>query len=199
MPPRSYATPEGFRQALETRVRAAAGSSGMGRFRQVLVYDRLLARVFQHLGDRVVAKGGVVLELRLERARTTRDVDIQLARERPPRHRSPGPGRKTRCRSTPCGPPGDVRVSQDAAASIIAACAALELGTRIRTNGPRGRASLANARGAARRRTSLHRPRAVGRDRNVGARTMELVVGAKISRSLGARGDCCTHHAPDSF
>jgi hypothetical protein len=78
MPPRSYATPEGFRQALETRVRAAAGSSGMGRFRQVLVYDRLLARVFQHLGDRVVAKGGVVLELRLERARTTRDVDIHL-------------------------------------------------------------------------------------------------------------------------
>lgn len=55
MPPRSYATPEGFRQALETRVRAAAGPSGMGRFRQVLVYDRFLARVFQHLGDRAVA------------------------------------------------------------------------------------------------------------------------------------------------
>jgi hypothetical protein len=32
MPPRSYATPEGFRQALEQRVRAAAGASGMGRF-----------------------------------------------------------------------------------------------------------------------------------------------------------------------
>ena len=44
MPPRSYATPEGYRQALETRVRAAAGPSGMGRFRQVLVYDRFLAR-----------------------------------------------------------------------------------------------------------------------------------------------------------
>ncbi len=78
MPPRSYATPEGFRQALETRVRAAAGSGGMGRFRQVLVYDRFPARIFQHLGDRAVAKGGVVLELRLERARTTRDVDIHL-------------------------------------------------------------------------------------------------------------------------
>ncbi len=78
MPLRSYATPEGFRQALETRVRAAAGSGGMGRFRQVLIYDRFLARVFQHLGDRAVAKGGVVLELRLERARTTRDVDILL-------------------------------------------------------------------------------------------------------------------------
>jgi len=50
----------------------------MGRFRQVLVYDRFLARVFQHLGDRAVAKGGVVIELRLERARTTRDLDIHL-------------------------------------------------------------------------------------------------------------------------
>ncbi len=78
MPPRSYATPEGFRQALEQRVRVAAGASGMGRFRQVLVFDRFLARVFQHFGDRAIAKGGVVLELRLERARTTRDVDIHL-------------------------------------------------------------------------------------------------------------------------
>ena len=30
------------------------------------------------LGDRVIVKGGVVLELRLERARTTRDVDLRL-------------------------------------------------------------------------------------------------------------------------
>jgi hypothetical protein len=78
MPPRSYATPEAFRQALEQRVRLAAGAGGMGRFRQVLVFDRFLARVFQHFGDRAVAKGGVALELRLERARTTRDVDIHL-------------------------------------------------------------------------------------------------------------------------
>ena len=52
MPPRRYAAPEGFRQALETRVRAAAGPSGMGRFRQVLVYDRFLARVFSIWGSR---------------------------------------------------------------------------------------------------------------------------------------------------
>jgi hypothetical protein len=55
MPPRSYATPEGFRQALEQRVRAAAGASGMSRFRQVLVFDRFLARVFQQFGDRAIA------------------------------------------------------------------------------------------------------------------------------------------------
>jgi hypothetical protein len=77
-PPRTYASPEAFRQALEQRIRAAAGASGMGRFRQVLVFDRFLARIFDHFGERATAKGGVVLELRLERARTTRDVDIRL-------------------------------------------------------------------------------------------------------------------------
>jgi hypothetical protein len=50
----------------------------MGRFRQLLVFDRFLARIFEHFGERAIAKGGVVLELRLERARTTRDVDVRL-------------------------------------------------------------------------------------------------------------------------
>jgi len=50
----------------------------MGRFRQLLLFDRFLARVFEELADRVVVKGGVVLELRLDRARTTRDVDLRV-------------------------------------------------------------------------------------------------------------------------
>jgi hypothetical protein len=29
-------------------------------------------------GDRVIAKGGAVLELRIERARTTRDIDLSV-------------------------------------------------------------------------------------------------------------------------
>jgi hypothetical protein len=60
-------------------VRGAAGGGGMGRFRQVLVFDRFLARIAEQFGERVVVKGGVVLELRLERARTTRDVDVSLS------------------------------------------------------------------------------------------------------------------------
>jgi hypothetical protein len=79
MQPRSYANPEAFRQALEQRVRSSAGGGGMARFRQVLVFDRFRARMFRHFGDRAIVKGGVVLELRLERARTTRDVDIRLS------------------------------------------------------------------------------------------------------------------------
>jgi len=47
MPPRTYANPEAFRQAREQRVRASAGAAGMGRFRQILVFDRFLARVFE--------------------------------------------------------------------------------------------------------------------------------------------------------
>jgi hypothetical protein len=87
MPPRSYANPEAFRQALEQRVRSSAGGGGMARFRQVLVFDRFLARIFEHFGERAIVKGGVVLELRLERARTTRDVDIRLAEHRRARDR----------------------------------------------------------------------------------------------------------------
>jgi predicted nucleotidyltransferase component of viral defense system len=73
-----YATPEAFKQAVETRLRAEALASGvpMNRLRQTMVFDRFLARVFAEMGDRAVAKGGVVLELRLARARTTRDVDL---------------------------------------------------------------------------------------------------------------------------
>jgi len=77
---RRYESPEAFKQALEARVRRVARDSSldMGRLRQILVFDRFLARVFEELQDRVVLKGGVVLEFRLERARTTRDVDLRV-------------------------------------------------------------------------------------------------------------------------
>jgi len=42
----------------------------MNRVRQVLVMERFLVRVFDTL-DAVVLKGGLVMDLRLERARTT--------------------------------------------------------------------------------------------------------------------------------
>jgi hypothetical protein len=44
----------------------------------LLVFDRFLARIVAVLGDAATLKGGLVLELRLERARTTRDVDLRL-------------------------------------------------------------------------------------------------------------------------
>jgi hypothetical protein len=43
-----------------------------------LIFDRFLARVVDVIGDAATLKGGLVLELRLERARATRDVDLRL-------------------------------------------------------------------------------------------------------------------------
>ena len=76
---RTYATPLAFRAALEARIAERSRASGrtMNRLRQLLVMERFLVRVFDTL-DGVVLKGGMVMELRLDRARTTRDVDLRV-------------------------------------------------------------------------------------------------------------------------
>jgi len=75
-----YATPPAFKQALERRLRNASASGGdFARRRQLLVFDRFLARVGHVLGDSVVLKGGLVIELRLARARTTKDIDLRVS------------------------------------------------------------------------------------------------------------------------
>ena len=76
---RKYATAAGFKQGLEERLRAASASGGdFARRRQLLVFDRFLARIVLELGDAVTLKGGLAVELRLERARTTKDVDLRV-------------------------------------------------------------------------------------------------------------------------
>ena len=42
------------------------------------MFDRLLARIVAVLGDAATLKGGLVLELRLERARTRKNVDLRM-------------------------------------------------------------------------------------------------------------------------
>ena len=79
MTPRTYASPEAFKQALEQRLRTPAKSGAdFARKRQFLVFDRFLARVVDVFGGAVTLKGGLVLELRLARARTTKDVDLRM-------------------------------------------------------------------------------------------------------------------------
>jgi hypothetical protein len=76
---RQYATPLAFKQALEQRLKASSMTGAdFGRRRQRLVFDRFLARLAQIAGDAVTLKGGLVLELRLARARTTKDVDLRM-------------------------------------------------------------------------------------------------------------------------
>jgi hypothetical protein len=79
MTARIYDSPAAFKQALEQRLRSAsAGGAEFARRRQLLVFDRFLARVVREMGESVILKGGLVLELRLDRARTTKDVDLRL-------------------------------------------------------------------------------------------------------------------------
>ena len=79
MTARTYTSPEGFKQALEQRLRTATNTgSDFARRRQLLVFDRFLARIVAVLGDAAMLKGGLVLELRLGRARTTKDIDLRL-------------------------------------------------------------------------------------------------------------------------
>src|SRR5512133_2371885 len=76
---RTYASPEAFKRAVEDRLRAAAKSGDqIARRRQLLVFDRFLARAVAVLGSAVTLKGGLALELRLERARSTQDVDLRM-------------------------------------------------------------------------------------------------------------------------
>lgn len=78
MNPRTYATAAAAKQAIEQRLRSFSVSSPVNRSRQLLVFDRFLARVSQVFGDAAVLKGGLALELRLHQARTTKDVDLRL-------------------------------------------------------------------------------------------------------------------------
>lgn len=77
---RQYSSAEAFKQAVEHRLREQATRDAveLARLRQFLVFDRLLARVAEVFGDHLVVKGGFAVELRLERARTTKDIDLQL-------------------------------------------------------------------------------------------------------------------------
>lgn len=74
-----YATAAAFKQAVETRLRSSSSSGAdFARKRQLLVFDRFLARIVHELGESVMLKGGLVVELRVERARTTKDIDLRL-------------------------------------------------------------------------------------------------------------------------
>ena len=80
MTARRYATPAAFKAAVEQRLRREASSRGVDlqRRRQLFIFDRLLCRIFPVLGDAVTLKGGLAIEARLGRARTTKDIDLRV-------------------------------------------------------------------------------------------------------------------------
>lgn len=80
MNPRSFTNPASFKASLEQRLRnmARGSSHEVQRLRQLVVFERLLVRLFLQFQHGVVLKGGLVLELRLQHARTTKDIDLRL-------------------------------------------------------------------------------------------------------------------------
>jgi hypothetical protein len=79
----SYATPAAFKQALEARLRAEAAATGrdLARVRLLLVFERFVVASVCGVWRCGCSQGGVVLELRLARARTTKDIDLRASGE----------------------------------------------------------------------------------------------------------------------
>jgi hypothetical protein len=74
-----YESAGAFRQALEARLARSASARGLplNTLRQMVVMERLLARLFLEPHGPWLLKGGYAMELRLRpRARTTRDLDL---------------------------------------------------------------------------------------------------------------------------
>ncbi len=79
MSTRTYDNPTSFKEALEHRIRERTPKGLIvARTRQLVVFDRFLARIASVFGDAATLKGGMALELRIDRARTTKDVDLRL-------------------------------------------------------------------------------------------------------------------------
>jgi hypothetical protein len=70
-----------MRKALEHRLNAVARETGADvmRLRRQAGFDRFLARLFHGGVAGLVTKGGYSLDLRLESARTTKDIDFSFA------------------------------------------------------------------------------------------------------------------------
>jgi hypothetical protein len=80
---KTYKTPQALRKALEARLLEIANRTGtdLQRLRRRVAFDRLLARMFseKHGWPAWYLKGGYAIELRIETARTTKDIDLSIA------------------------------------------------------------------------------------------------------------------------
>ena len=79
MEPKKYATAAAFRRALEDRLQDIARKEAVDlqRLRRQVAFDRLLTRLFQAGRPPAlpwVLKGGYAMELRIDAARTTKDI-----------------------------------------------------------------------------------------------------------------------------
>ena len=73
-----YASGDAFRKALSDTLRQRYPDVDLDGLLKRVAMERFLARVEVTLGERALLKGGYALELRLARARSTRDLDLAL-------------------------------------------------------------------------------------------------------------------------
>ncbi len=75
-----YQTPSALRRALEDRLLALVRREGgdIQRLRRQTAFDRLLCRLFHESNPPWLLKGGYAMELRIQAARTTRDIDLGI-------------------------------------------------------------------------------------------------------------------------
>jgi predicted nucleotidyltransferase component of viral defense system len=75
-----YKTSASLRRALEDRFLALVRREGgdIQRLRRQAAFDRLLCRLFQESNAPWLLKGGYAMELRIQAARTTRDIDLAI-------------------------------------------------------------------------------------------------------------------------
>lgn len=74
-----YQSATDFRKSLEERLKRLATATGqdLQRLRRKVAFDRLLARIFHGKeGSKFLLKGGYAMELRFDKARATRDIDL---------------------------------------------------------------------------------------------------------------------------
>lgn len=74
-------TPAAFKVSVEARLREhldPAHGRDRHRVKVLLVMERFIARIRALLPETAILKGGLALELRLDRARTTKDIDLRL-------------------------------------------------------------------------------------------------------------------------
>jgi hypothetical protein len=76
-----YTSARSFSQALDEKLRTQVKNQpgyDIARIRRQVGFDRLLARLFMEEPSPWILKGGYAMELRSDRARATRDVDLSL-------------------------------------------------------------------------------------------------------------------------
>ena len=75
-----YKSPTALHQAIKHHIHLISKSEGIGalRLRRQLAFERFLSRIFRQTRSPWVLKGGYAMELRAQRSRATRDIDLAI-------------------------------------------------------------------------------------------------------------------------